>query len=58
MLELRLKALIACEEPDMISSFTKAALQARKARGCSPNGEIVRAIATANAQASSENALA
>lgn len=57
MLELRLKALIAQEERDMISSRTKAALQARKARGCNPNGEAGRAVAIANAQASTGSAI-
>lgn len=58
MLELRLKALIAQEERDMIASRTKAALQARKARGEVANGTTGRAVAAAKAQASTEGAIA
>ena len=38
MLELRMKALFAQEERDMISRRTREALAARKARGCPANG--------------------
>jgi DNA invertase Pin-like site-specific DNA recombinase len=57
MLELRLKALIAQEERDMISARTKAALAARKERGAIPNGTVAREIATIKAQSATEQAM-
>lgn len=43
MLEIRIRAVVAQEEREMISKRTKAALAARKERGDSPNGEAGRA---------------
>jgi len=43
MLEIRIRAVVAQEEREMISKRTKAALAARKARGDAPNGEAGRA---------------
>lgn len=42
MLEIRIRAVVAQEEREMIGKRTKAALQARKDRGCAPNGEAGR----------------
>lgn len=58
MLELRLKALIAQEERDMIAARTKAALEARKARGAVANGTVGRATATTKARTTTEDAIA
>ncbi|OKH56256.1 hypothetical protein NIES2101_00280 [Calothrix sp. HK-06] len=57
MLELRLKALIAQEERDMIAARTKAALAARKERGEKPNGIAGRAAATNKARIATETAV-
>jgi DNA invertase Pin-like site-specific DNA recombinase len=58
MLELRLKALIAQEERDMIAARTKAALEARKARGTEKNGTAGRASATTKARTTTEEGIA
>lgn len=42
MLEIRIRAVVAQEEREMIGKRTKAALAARKARGDSPNGAVGR----------------
>ena len=57
MLELRLKALIAQEERDMISNRTKAALAVRKSQGAEL-GKAGRASATTKARATTEEAIA
>jgi DNA invertase Pin-like site-specific DNA recombinase len=57
MLELRLKALIAQEERDMIAARTKAALAVRKSQGAEL-GKAGRASATAKARATTEEAIA
>ena len=56
MLELRLKALIAQEERDMISARTKAALAAKKAQGFEL-GKVGRAVAHNKARESTEAAV-
>lgn len=43
MLEIRIRAVVAQEEREMIGKRTRAALAARKERGDSPNGEAGRA---------------
>ena len=43
MLEIRIRAVVAQEEREMIGKRTKAALAARKERGDAPNGEAGRA---------------
>ncbi|GAX46263.1 site-specific recombinase for integration and excision [Tolypothrix sp. NIES-4075] len=57
MLELRLKALIAQEERDMISARTKAALEARKARGEISNGTVGRKVHVEKATAATKDAV-
>ena len=43
MLEIRIRAVVAQEEREMIGKRTRAALAARKERGDAPNGEAGRA---------------
>ncbi len=57
MLELRIKSVIAQEEREMIAARTKAALQARKERGATPNGTAGRAKATANKREATQPAI-
>jgi DNA invertase Pin-like site-specific DNA recombinase len=57
MLELRIKAVIGQEEREMISARTKAALQARKERGATPNGAAGRAAAAANKRTATQGAI-
>lgn len=57
LLELRLKALIAQEERDLISERTKAALAARVARGYEPNGRAGREAVAAKKREATEGAV-
>jgi DNA invertase Pin-like site-specific DNA recombinase len=57
MLEIRLRAVIGQEEREMISARTKAALQARKERGATPNGAAGRAAAAANKRTATQGAI-
>jgi DNA invertase Pin-like site-specific DNA recombinase len=58
MLEIRLRAVLGQEERELIAARTKAALQARKERGATPNGTAGRAASTAKARAATEGAIA
>jgi DNA invertase Pin-like site-specific DNA recombinase len=55
--EINIRASISQEERRMISERTKAALAVKKSQGAEL-GKVGRTIATANAQASTENAIA
>jgi DNA invertase Pin-like site-specific DNA recombinase len=58
MLEIRIRAVVAQEEREMIKARTKAALQARKDRGAPPNGEVGRSNATAKKREATKDAIA
>ena len=57
MLEIRIRAVVAQEEREMIGKRTRAALAARKERGDAPNGEAGRAAHLQKAYQATESAL-
>ena len=57
MLEIRIRAVVAQEEREMIGKRTRAALAARKERGDAPNGEAGRESHSRKVQAATEGAI-
>jgi len=57
MLEIRIRAVVAQEEREMIGKRTRAALAARKERGDAPNGEAGRAAHLQKTYQATESAM-